>query len=75
MSVMRLDDFLRQTPQSDVAFADAIGVSRQALHRYRRGERTPRPEVMARIREATSGAVTADDFLPPLTPPVPEAAE
>lgn len=61
---MRLDDFLADLPK-DRDFAAEIGVSRQALHRYRRGERTPRPQILARIRDASAGAVTANDFMPP----------
>lgn len=60
---MILSDYLNQHDVSDRAFAERIGVSRQALHRYRTGKRTPKPPVMKRIREATGGAVTADDFI------------
>lgn len=60
---MDISSWLRSTKTSEGQFAEHIGVSRQALHRYKNGERTPRPYVLARIREATNGAVTADDFL------------
>lgn len=60
---MILSDYLNQHDVSDRAFAERIGVSRQALHRYRTGQRTPKPPVMKRIREATGGAVAADDFI------------
>lgn len=61
---MRFADFLDSLPKGR-DFAAEIGVSRQALHRYREGQRTPRPEIMVRIREASNGKVTANDFLPP----------
>lgn len=71
---MRLADYLSTNEISDAAFASRIGVSRQALHRYRRGERMPRPDQLHRIREATDGAVTADDFLPARDSAATEAA-
>lgn len=61
---MKLSDYLSGQNESPAAFAAAIGVSRQAVHRYKAGERVPRPEVLSRIRAATNGAVTADDFMP-----------
>lgn len=64
MLAMKLADYLHSVPTKDADFADRIGVTRQSLHRYCAGERTPRPEVMVRIRRVTNGAVTADDFLP-----------
>lgn len=63
---MTLGEYLSEHQISDRAFADKIGVTRQALHRYRRHERQPRPDVLRRIREATDGAVTPNDFLEPL---------
>lgn len=66
--VMKISDWLRTSEHSDTEFADRIGVSRQALSRYKAGTRMPRPEVLARIREATGNAVTADDFVPATTP-------
>lgn len=56
------------------ALAERVGVDLSNLARYERGERMPRPAVLARIRDVTQGAVTANDFLPPMTRP-PEAAE
>jgi transcriptional regulator with XRE-family HTH domain len=44
------------------AFADRLGVSVQAVHRYLNGERLPRPDVMVRIAEITGGAVKPNDF-------------
>lgn len=61
---MDIASWLSTTSTPDSAFADRIGVSRQALHRYKTNVRTPRPAILARIRAETAGAVTADDFLP-----------
>jgi len=71
---MKLAEYLKTAEGPDADFASSIGVSRQALHRYCSGERTPRPEVMVRIRDATKGAVTADDFLPASPAPAEGAA-
>jgi len=43
-------------------FAETLGVSVQAVHRYLSGERLPRPDVMMRIKQATHGAVRPNDF-------------
>ena len=67
---MKLHDYLLATKTSDEAFARLVGKSAGAVRKWRYGERVPRPVVMTRIREATNGAVTADDFLP-----APEPAE
>jgi transcriptional regulator with XRE-family HTH domain len=61
---MQLSDYLAKADLSDAAFAVMIGVSRQAVHRYKAGERAPEWSVLAKIREATGGEVTPDDFLP-----------
>lgn len=61
---MRLSEYLSAEQLSLTDFAKAIGVSAEAVRRYRDGDRTPRPEQMVRIKAATSGAVTADDFMP-----------
>ncbi|TRO96756.1 helix-turn-helix transcriptional regulator [Glycocaulis profundi] len=62
---MTLSDWLKTSNVTPSAFADRIGVSRQAVHRYVEGDRIPRREVLTKINEATGGAVTANDFLAP----------
>lgn len=47
------------------AFATAIGVSVQAVHRYLTGERIPKREVIERIARATGGKVQPNDFFTP----------
>ena len=61
---MLLRAYLDLNGVSIPAFADAIGVSVQTVHRYLNNERIPRPEVMVRIKKATSGAVRPNDFYP-----------
>ena len=45
-------------------FARQSGIGhRQVVHKYLRGLQFPSPENLLRIRQATGGAVTADDFV------------
>jgi transcriptional regulator with XRE-family HTH domain len=61
---MQLATYLSQKAISDGDFAEAIGVTRQAVHRYKSGERFPERAVLQKISEATEGNVTANDFMP-----------
>jgi transcriptional regulator with XRE-family HTH domain len=65
---MQLATYLSQKEISDGDFAEAIGVSRQAVHRYKTGERFPERAVLQKIAEATGGNVTANDFMPAQAP-------
>jgi transcriptional regulator with XRE-family HTH domain len=67
---MDLKAYLDARGLSDTQFAVEIGVSLEAVRRYRQGARFPKPSVMRRIMEVTKGAVTPNDFLP-----IREAAE
>lgn len=61
---MTLDQWLSQHRISSAEFGRTSGIGdRQLVHKYRRGERFPSPENLRRIRDATAGAVTADDFV------------
>ena len=61
---MQLADYLRDSGQTASEFARKSGVgSRQVMHQYVKGHRFPTPENLRRIREATGGQVTADDFV------------
>lgn len=60
---MTLTNWLLKTNTSDADFAERIGVSRQALWRYKVAGRIPKPEILARIAKATNGKVTANDFM------------
>ncbi len=60
---MKLDAYLATHNITHDAFAAAIGTSRAAVTRYVTGDRVPSRSVMPRIVQATSGAVTANDFM------------
>jgi transcriptional regulator with XRE-family HTH domain len=60
---MKLADYLSAKQMADADFATAIGVTRQAVHRYKTGERMPEWPVLARIKDVTAGEVSPDDFL------------
>lgn len=59
---MNLEAWMRAASLTDAAMAGRIGVSTFAVRKYRRAERIPTPQIMARIVEATDGQVTANDF-------------
>jgi transcriptional regulator with XRE-family HTH domain len=73
---MKLDAYLNEHGLTSERFGKAAGIpSKQTIHNYRRGIRFPSPQNLRRIREATHGAVTADDFVDQHTetvPPVPQ---
>jgi predicted transcriptional regulator len=60
---MKLADFLAQKSITHTDFAALIGVSQVSVTRYIAGRRTPRPNVLQRIRDVTEGNVTANDFM------------
>ena len=61
---MTLSEYMKAKAIDDAAMAATLGgCSPSAVKKWRYGERTPRPRQMARIKEATDGVVTADDFL------------
>jgi transcriptional regulator with XRE-family HTH domain len=59
---MRLRQYLDDRKMPIPAFAERIGVSTQAVHRYVAGDRVPRREVMERIKAETGGEVQPNDF-------------
>ena len=59
---MTFEAWMRAANLTDAAMAGRIGVSTFAVRKYRRVERIPTPQIMARIVEATDGLVTANDF-------------
>lgn len=61
---MRLADWMALTGTTDRILAERLGVSSVAVLRYRRGERTPHWDILARLFEVTGGAVAPNDFLP-----------
>jgi transcriptional regulator with XRE-family HTH domain len=73
---MTLKEWLAEKEMSDAAFARLSGIGQRALvQKYRHGRQFPSPENLLRIRKATKGKVTADDFVDEQTaPPAPELA-
>jgi DNA-binding transcriptional regulator YdaS (Cro superfamily) len=61
---MQLGEYLKLAAIRDDAFAALIGRDRSTVNRIRRGEIKPDWDTVARIQEATGGAVTAMDFVP-----------
>ena len=59
---MKLETYLSQTRISQAVFAEKIGTTQASVARYAAGKRIPRPDVMARIQDATDGQVTPSDF-------------
>lgn len=59
---MTLSDYLKRNDLTAARFGQMIGVTGEAVRRYAAGKRTPRPEVMRRIVDATDGAVDFRDF-------------
>lgn len=59
---MRLATYLEKRELTDAAFARLIGVERQAVGRYKVGDRFPETPILLKIYEVTDGKVTANDF-------------
>ncbi|USJ24686.1 helix-turn-helix domain-containing protein [Ensifer adhaerens] len=60
---MKLEQYLTAKNIKPSAFADGIGVAPSTITRILRGERTPRIELIAKIKAATGGKVTMEDFM------------
>ena len=61
--VNALDRYLTAQGLKNVEFARMVGVSESTISRLSRGLQAPSYALVRRIRKATKGAVTADDFL------------
>ncbi|MCO5092032.1 helix-turn-helix transcriptional regulator [Bosea sp. (in: a-proteobacteria)] len=59
---MKLATYLTAQKLTHAEFAKAIGASTFAVGKWARGDRVPRPEAVAKIKAATQGQVTANDF-------------
>jgi Helix-turn-helix len=59
---MKLGSYLTKEKITPGAFAEKIGVTVQAVHRYLADERVPHRDVMQRIVEHTQGEVQPNDF-------------
>jgi transcriptional regulator with XRE-family HTH domain len=60
---MKLAEYLATNKISQADFAQLIQAKQVTVSRYVTGRRMPRRDRLERIREATGGAVSADDFL------------
>lgn len=68
---MKLARYLETQEMTDADFARLIGVERQAVHRYRTGQRIPTKEILTKIFDSTGGAVSANDFFDLSAAPAP----
>ena len=60
-AVMHLREYLAVNGGA-TEMAKKLGVTPEAVRLWANGSRTPKPKYMARIAEATNGAVRANDF-------------
>lgn len=60
---MTLANWLKTNRIPAHIFAQRLGVSTGAVHKWTQGQRIPRPHMMARIKYFTNGSVMADDWL------------
>jgi DNA-binding transcriptional regulator YdaS (Cro superfamily) len=60
---MQLKDYLRLEEESALEFAGRVGVTIFAVRKWVRGERIPRPATIMKIKKATKGAVTPEDWM------------
>ena len=63
MDQMTLSDWMSWQEKTDSWVAERIGVDRVSVCRYRTGTRIPDWDILPRIVQLTSGAVTPNDFL------------
>lgn len=59
---MRLDEYLIKRDVTPTAFAAEIGVAASTITRIIRGERSPRFDLVMKIKKATGGLVTDEDW-------------
>lgn len=71
---MKLATYLNNSGSTYAAFAEKVGASTFAVGKWARGERLPRPKVLARIVEETGGQVTPNDFFAPAQSTMAEAS-
>jgi hypothetical protein len=63
---MKLSDWMEIQELDDERLGALVQASRVTISRIRRGLNRPSWELAGRIKKASKGAVTADDFLAPL---------
>src|SRR3546814_19287007 len=62
---MKLSAFLALPGQSATDIARKCGVAFSTITRASKGQKSPSLALIKSVRQATNGAVRADDFLPP----------
>ena len=62
---MRLAEWMSMNGLNDDQLAEKVSVDRATISRIRREKHKPSWPLLVRLREVTSGAVTADDFVSP----------
>ncbi len=60
---MKLATYLHENDIKPVAFAALLDVAPSTITRILRGERTPRIDLIAKIKVATGGKVDAEDWM------------
>jgi DNA-binding transcriptional regulator YdaS (Cro superfamily) len=60
---MQLRDYLRLEKEKAESFSVRVGVTVFAVRKWVRGERVPRPATIMKIKKATKGKVTAEDWM------------
>lgn len=61
---MKLADFLKAENLLPSVFAVRLGTPASTVTRLLNGERSPGLDLLAKIKQATDGKVTPDDFMP-----------
>lgn len=61
---MTLEKYLENSPLSEAAFAELIGVKQATVNRYVNGKRFPSPVMIQRIEKASKGKVKVMDWFP-----------
>lgn len=72
---MHLSEYMEQNALDDHAVADAIGVNRVSISRYRRRIERPSWKTVEAIHAFTGGVVTANDWMEAAAPSQIEAAK
>lgn len=62
---MKLADYLTSENMKPLHLAQIVGVKASTISRILKGERDPSFKLMAKIEDATGGAVSPDDFMDP----------
>ena len=60
---MQLKRYLSKSGEDPGVFSEKVGVTIYAMRKWLRGERIPRPETIMKIKKATDGLVTAEDWI------------